>query len=219
MALKHAQTVVDFYILCTKLKNIIRSGWKRWNVQRERLESVAEHIFGVQSLAIAMWSQYRYDVDIYKVIMMVAVHELEEIIIGDYTPFDISRDEKLIKGHDAVKTILKNLLQKDEIEKLTLEFSSRKTKEAKFAHHCDKLECDIQSKLYDAEGCVDLTKQDNNPIFQDKYVQELLKKKNGSWSAMWLEYRRSKYGYDKNFKEVSNYVEQLNLSAKIRGSR
>ena len=32
--------------------------------ERERLESVAEHIFGVQMLAIAMKSEYEYDIDI-----------------------------------------------------------------------------------------------------------------------------------------------------------
>ena len=41
-----AKSVVDFYILCNSLKDIVRSGWKSWNVKRERVESIAEHIFG-----------------------------------------------------------------------------------------------------------------------------------------------------------------------------
>lgn len=61
-----ARSVVEYYVLCNKLKNIIRTGWKKWNVNRDRIESVAEHIFGVQSLAIAMYSQYKYDIDLYK---------------------------------------------------------------------------------------------------------------------------------------------------------
>jgi putative hydrolase of HD superfamily len=68
--------VINYYVLCNKLKNVIRTGWKDWSVQRERLESVAEHVFGVQMLAIAMKSEYNYDVDILKVIMMIAIHEL-----------------------------------------------------------------------------------------------------------------------------------------------
>ena len=43
-----------------------------------------------------------------------------------------------------------------------LEFDDHKTKEANFAYQCDKLECDIQSKLYDQEGCVDLNYQEGN---------------------------------------------------------
>jgi putative hydrolase of HD superfamily len=70
------KNVINYYVLCNKLKNVIRTGWKDWNVQRERLESVAEHIFGVQMLAIAVKSEYNYDVDILKVIMMIAIHEL-----------------------------------------------------------------------------------------------------------------------------------------------
>ena len=38
------EKVINYYVLCNKLKNVIRTGWKDWNVQRERLESVAEHI-------------------------------------------------------------------------------------------------------------------------------------------------------------------------------
>lgn len=72
-----AENVVKFYVLCNKLKNVIRTGWKDWHVNRDRLESVAEHIYSVQMLAIAMNSEYKYDVDIFKVIMMLAVHELE----------------------------------------------------------------------------------------------------------------------------------------------
>lgn len=68
--------VINYYVLCNKLKNLIRTGWKDWNVQRNRIESVAEHIFGVQMLAIAMKSEYNYDIDISKVIMMIAIHEL-----------------------------------------------------------------------------------------------------------------------------------------------
>ncbi len=211
--LNKAKSVVSFYVLCNKLKDVIRTGWKNWNVERKRIESIAEHIFGVQALAIGMWSQYGYNVDISKVIFMLAIHELEEIIIGDLTQWDIPADDKLNQGHNAVQLILKDLLQKEQVEQLILEFDARKTKEALFAYHCDKLECDIQSKLYDEEGCVDLTNQKNNPIFNNEYIQQLLNEKD-SWSAMWLEFGRNKYNYDENFTEVSKYVENNDISMK-----
>ena len=34
------ENVIRFYVLCNKLKNVIRTGWKDWHVNRERLESV-----------------------------------------------------------------------------------------------------------------------------------------------------------------------------------
>ena len=48
------QNVINYYVLCNKLKDLIRTGWINWNVKRDRIESVAEHIYGVQQLAIAM---------------------------------------------------------------------------------------------------------------------------------------------------------------------
>ena len=88
------QKVVNYYVICNRLKNLIRSGWTTWNVQRERIESVAEHIFGIQMLAIAMKSEYQYDVDLLKVIYMIAIHELGEITIGDLTQFEFKRKRK-----------------------------------------------------------------------------------------------------------------------------
>lgn len=208
-----AQSVVDYYVLCNKLKNVIRTGWQNWNVQRERIESVAEYVYGVQSLAIAMWSQYNYDIDFQKVILMLAVHELEETVIGDLTMWEISAADKIDQGHNAVQMILRNLLKREQIEQLIYEFDARQTKEALFAYHCDKLECDIQSKLYDEEDCVDLNQQENNPTFNDENVQRLLNS-GKSWSDMWIEFGRAKYNYDSHFTEVSEYVENNTISFK-----
>ena len=156
-------------------------------------------------LAIAMQSEYQYDIDIKKVIMMLAIHELEEIVIGDLTQFQISKEEKIKIGHEAIEKVLSGLIEKDSIMNLILEFDERKSKEALFAHYCDKLECDLQCKLYDEEGCVDLTHQEDNKSFYDKRVQKLLKEGN-SWSEMWLTFGQENYHYDKNFEAVSNYA-------------
>jgi len=205
------KSVVEFYVLCNKLKNIIRTGWKKWNVDRERLESIAEHIFGVQALAIAMASQYNYDIDLYKVIFMLSVHELEEVLIGDLTEWDVNREEKIIQGHTAIEILLNNLLSGKQIENLILEFDERKTKEAMFAYHCDKLECCIQCKLYDEEGCVDLNKQEGNNICNTDVIQGLLNREK-NWSNMWIEYDRSNFIGDSNFEQVLDYVKNNSIS-------
>ena len=197
------ENVVRYYVICNKLKNVIRTGWKDWNVKKERLESVAEHIYGTQMLALAMKSEYNYDIDILKVIYMLALHELEETVIGDLTLFQISKEEKKKIGHNAINKILNNLIDKDKMTSIILEFDERKTKEALFAHYCDKLECDIQSKLYDKY--VDLNDQENNTTFNDSKVQELLNEKK-SFSWMWLKFGQQRYNYDENFLSVSNFV-------------
>ena len=199
------EKVINYYVLCNKLKNVIRIGWKHWEVKKDRLESVAEHIFWVQMLAIAMKSEYQYDINIMKVIFMIAIHELWETIIWDLTEFDISREEKKKIEHEAVHNILKDLIDGEEIEKIFLEFDEHKTKEANFAYQCDKLECDLQCKLYDEEWWVDLNKQESSNAIENERVQKLLKE-NKTWSEMWLEYDMDNIPYDENFKAISNYA-------------
>ena len=70
------ENVIKYYVTCNRLKNVIRTGWKDWHVKKDRIESVAEHIFGVQMLAIAMKSEYGYEIDLMKVIFMQAVQRL-----------------------------------------------------------------------------------------------------------------------------------------------
>ena len=205
------ENVIKYYVLCNKLKNVIRTGWMDWKVQRDRIESVAEHIFGTQMLAIAMKSEFEYDIDIMKVIYMLAIHELGETVIGDLTQFQIDKTQKEKIEHEAVHKILSSLIDGEEIEKLFLEFDAHETPEAMFAYQCDKLECDIQCKLYDLEKCVDLAHQEGNNTTNDETVKKLLDS-GKSWSDMWLEFGQSKYPYDKNFLAVSNYVKDNNIS-------
>ena len=203
--MKKVKNVIDYFVLCNKLKNVIRTGWNDWNVKRDRIESVAEHIYSVQMLALAMHSEFEYEIDIKKVIMMIAVHELEEILIGDLTCFQISREEKAKLGHASIEKVLANLASKEDIKSLILEFDERKTPEASFSYQCDKLECDLQCRIYDEENCVDVNNQPNNKAINDEDVQRLLKS-GKSWSEMWLTFGQARYGYDENFKKVSDYA-------------
>ena len=204
------QKVVEYYVLCNRLKNIIRTGWLNWHVEKGRLESIAEHIYGVQMLAIAMSQTYNYDIDLYKVILMLAIHETEEIFIGDIPVFDPKHKEKVAKGHEAVHKIFECILSAPALEQLILEFDERKTKEALFAYQCDKLECDLQAKTYGDNKRVDLTKQDDNLSAKDPRVRPLLDE-GYSFGKMWLQVGQNMYPYDRHFKAVSNYAKKHNI--------
>lgn len=207
------ETVIKFYCVCNRLKNIIRKGWKSWNVSRERLESVAEHSFSAQMLDVVIKSEYRYDIDMIKVIYMLAIHELGEAIIDDLTQFEISNKEKKKLEHKAVNDILCGLLDDEKIEKLFLEFDEHKSKEAFFAYQCDKLECDLQCKLYDEENCVDL----NDPTIDSKVLNNLLVKEllesEKDWSTMWLKFNQKVYPFDDNFRAISSYTMNNDIHA------
>lgn len=63
---KKIETAIKYYKLCTKLKDTIRTGPIVWNAKRERIESVAEHIYGTQMLALSIYYQLGYKLDIMK---------------------------------------------------------------------------------------------------------------------------------------------------------
>ena len=113
----------------------------------------------------------------------------------------------ILKGQEAVSKVLENLINNEEIAQYIKEFEDKKTKEAIFAYHCDKLECDLQCKLYDEEGCVDLNNQEGNKTFGNERVQRLLKDSK-SWSDMWLSFGQEVYNYDENFTAVSNFAKR-----------
>ena len=204
------KNIMSFYALCSKLKDTIRKGPLTWNANRKRIESVAEHIYGVQMLAISIYYQFNYKLDLNKVIYMLAIHELEEIEIGDLAFYETTKEDKLEKGKNATDLILKDLVGKEEISKLLDEYNERKTEEAIFAYHCDKLECDVQMKLYDQEGCFDLNNQPKNPIIDLPSVMKVLDSEN-SISNAWIEFDRSKFEDDPVFIEIINWLKDNNI--------
>lgn len=209
--MEKAEKVIKAYKLMDSLNNIVRTGWINWNVKKERVESIAEHIYSVQQFALIMYLTYKEeykDLDIYKVLVMLAIHETEEAYIGDLTLFDISREEKEKLGHKKIHEFFQQFIDGEKFENLILEFDERKTKEALFAYQCDKLQCDTKAVLYNEY--VDLNNQENNKTFHDKKVQELLNS-GMSFGEMWVQFGQDRYNYDNQFKELSNYIKKMKI--------
>jgi putative hydrolase of HD superfamily len=194
------QNVLQFYELTNNLKDIVRTGWKQWKVSAERVESVAEHIFSTCMLAIAINSEFDYGIDLHKVIFMLAVHELEEIVIGDITPFqDVTEQDMKTKGQEAVAEVLSSLTNKQEIIDLINEFEKSETKDARFAKMVDKLDAGLQCKIYDKRGHVNVS--DENIDVQRRC--NLAKRNYGTLSDSWLEYCIESYNFDEIFTEIA----------------
>lgn len=199
--------LLEFYRLATQLKHLIRSGWIHWNVKKERLESVAEHIYGALILAISIDSQFSCDVDLNKVLKILTIHELKEIIIGDITCFQgVSAQEKRQRGRLAVEEILSHLIKKEEYFDLIQDFEERDTKEAKFAYLCDKLECDLQAKSYEDMDCMDLQDQHDNPVLLNARVQEIIESGTTKISDIFYHYDRPKYINSEIFTSILDYA-------------
>ena len=205
------ESLLQFYLLATELKNKIRNGWRVWNIDRERVESVAEHIYGTCILAISIDSQFELDVNLDKVVMMLVLHEIEEIRIGDLTPFDKqTKEERRTLGKQAVEEVLGILDKKVEYIELIEEFEEMQTKESLFAKMCDKLEADIQSKIYCEEGCMDIQKAENQYLLKDSRIQKLLEEGAKSISDLFIENDRPIFT-EKVFENIADYVKNSEL--------
>ena len=204
------ENIIRFYLIANRLKEKIRTGWIEVNISSKRLESVAEHIYGCLMLAIAIDSEYKLDIDMHKVLKMLALHELEETIMKDFTVRDnISREDKIKLGRKCVAEATEGLIKQQEIIDLLDEFNTHKTKEAIFCYHIDKIECDFQAKIYDVRGQFDL----NYAIEDLEYFGEEGKKiKNmiKTASDVWIEYDKKRYEDDEIFKNLINDIQKLN---------
>ena len=205
------KNLLKFYLLATELKDKIRSGWKVWNIDRQRVESVAEHIYGTCILAISIDSQFKLDIDLYKVIIMLVLHEIEEIKIGDLTPFDkVTKEEKRKIGKQAVEEVLSTIDKKVQYIELIEEFENMKTNESRFAKMCDKLEADIQCKLYCEEKSIDINSKENTHLLKDSRVQKLLNNGEKTVADLFIENDRPIYT-EKVFEEIANYIKGNDL--------
>lgn len=148
--------------------------------------------------------------------MMLALHETEEIIIGDITPYDNENKQKIKQnGQKAVLAIFKNLIAKDVFFKLVHDFDERKTKEAIFAHKCDKLEADLQARLYSDEGVLKF--ENGGDIKQNKDII-LLRQKAGADVADMFAVWDGKYFEDENdiFLKINKYLQGKNILKKVQ---
>jgi putative hydrolase of HD superfamily len=145
--------IIEFSKIVGKLKKVKRMGWVRVGIQDP--ESVAEHSFSTAILAMVIADIKNLDKE--KMIRMALLHDLDESIIGDLTPYDKQnfKKEELMKRKKEVEkqiiSLLPEKLQEKYLEILE-EHDENKTKEARIFEQIDKLEMAIQTLKYEKEG-------------------------------------------------------------------
>ncbi len=201
-----AESVLDFYYKMCKLKEIERNGWVDWNISRTGpVERIAEHIYGTQILAMAMYLEFDIDVNIDKVTTMLAHHETEEVEIGDITPFDgVTEAKKAELGREAVLRITSTIKNGEYIKRYVDEFEKRETKEAIFAHLCDKLECVLWAKKYSDTDRISLQ---TAPEEQIELVKDIVDAGANDAGDIFREYHRAKFENEEAFMEIINSLE------------
>lgn len=204
-----SKNIINYYLYINKLKYKLRTGFVEIGITKDRLESVAEHIYGCLMLSIAIDSEYNLDIDMYKVLKMLTIHELDEVLKPDFTiRSGITKEEKENIGKESVDVVSSCLSSKDEIISLINEFNERKTKEANFCYLIDKLECDMQAKVYDLEGYFNIEEAKKDlPFYGDRASK--IDKEATCASDYWILYDRPKFEDNEIFKKISNALSEI----------
>jgi len=209
------KNICDFYVITHKLKHVLRTGWMQWDISADRIESVAEHIYGTQMLAFAIISEFdvgggTHSLKLEKVCLMLAMHELGETVVGDISVLEvfekhtITKEEKHRLEAEAVEKILAPLNLGSKILELFNEFEAGVTKEAKFARFVDKLESDFQAKFYDEEGFADFVTPREG--IMEKLRQERIDRGWTTFSKGWTNYDKEHNNYEGFMTDIANYL-------------
>lgn len=168
MLINELREIID--ILGT-FKELKRSGWK--NQLLEKGESDADHSWGVAFLCLLLAPE---NLDKGKCLKLAIIHDIQEIIAGDFVPGEINLDEK----HQLEKAAIEEIsvqLQRPELIKYFDEFEEQNTEEAKFVKSMDKLECVMQAAFYvKNERLTSQTLQEFVENSLDQPIQEDIKK-------------------------------------------
>ena len=149
---------IEFILEVDKLKNVLR---KTILMDRSRRENSAEHSWHI-ALTVLILSEYAKDpdVDLFRVMKILLVHDLIEIDAGDtYCYDDQGRKDQARREKNAADRIF-NLLPADQartLRELWDEFEGRETPESRFANALDRLQPFLHN--YFTEG---QTWQENN---------------------------------------------------------
>jgi putative hydrolase of HD superfamily len=141
MHLDRLKQQIRFVIEIDKLKRVVR---QTILMDRSRLENDAEHSWHLAVMAMVL-SEYAVEnnIDLFRVIKMVLVHDLVEIDAGDTYCYDDEAIEDQIKREEKAADRIFCVLPDDQSKEIRIlwdEFNDRETPEARFAAALDRLQ-------------------------------------------------------------------------------
>ena len=144
--IQRLQQQIEFMLEIDKLKHILR---RTILTDRSREENSAEHSWHI-AMAVFLFSEYAQDqnIDWYRVVKMLLVHDLVEIDAGDTYCYDHqSRKDQAQREQKAAERIFKILPldQSRSFRELWDEFENRETPESKYANALDRFQPFLQN--------------------------------------------------------------------------
>ena len=143
--------ILDFFKTAVNLKNISRQGWIN-KLSLKHPESVSDHSYSMAIMGMVISDLENYNSE--KILKMILLHDLAESKIGDYTPNQISKENKIKienKAYDEIINALPDAI-KLQYAQIWEEYQKQESPESKIVHQIDKLEMALQAKMYQKEG-------------------------------------------------------------------
>jgi len=136
-------SVLDFLTLADRLKHVLRRGRTLDAAGVARWENSAEHCWHVALAAVLLQEELAFQVDLGRVLAMIAAHDLVEIEAGDTFAFDTegaaTQAEREQRAADRIFATLPPDLGA-RMHGLWNEFEAGTSPEARFAMGCDRLQ-------------------------------------------------------------------------------
>lgn len=129
----------EFIVETDKLKGVLR---RTRPIGLDRMENSAEHSWQIILMALTLAEHSNAEVDLLRVVKMLAIHDCVEIDVGDTFHYAKSADADLYDKELAAARRVFGMLPEDQAnEFLSLweEFEAKETPEAKFATAVDRV--------------------------------------------------------------------------------
>jgi len=139
------QRQLQFIAEVDKLKSVLR---RTSPIGADRRENSAEHSWQVILCALMLREHANEEIDLLRVLTMLAIHDVVEVDAGDTFHYDKTSRTDLAEREAAAAERLFGLLPADQAEQyraLWMEFESQQTDEAKFAVAVDRFSAFIMN--------------------------------------------------------------------------
>lgn len=137
---KRLKKDMDFIVKLDEMKSIIRATNL---IGKDEREDDAQHSWHISVMAMILSEYADNDIDTYKVIKMLLIHDLVELFAGDTFCYDEEANKDKEERELAAAEKIYGMLDKDKGEELRAlwdEFEEMETEEAIFAASMDRLQ-------------------------------------------------------------------------------
>lgn len=134
----------------------IRTWWKDREIAEAIAETIRQHSKKVEKAA-EIYGEHFPHLDQKKMIAMAKRHDVAEYKEKDYTPWEISKEEKHRREKVVVMELQKYFWKKSDLLSIRMEMEEGKTEEAQIVKQLDQIDPAIQALEYEKLGYTNVT--------------------------------------------------------------